>query len=330
MSTELDRFDGSGALKIPRAPIVPPPPPEGTTSSVPDAALAAAMNVPVTPAATARPLPPSANSPAPIVAAPAATPPAPAQEPTTVYATDAMLLRTKVNGRDVDIPIADARKSAQLLSAAEEGFAKLGRQRAESQREIELGRVVLANLHNPQQLTQRLAEATGRPLVVNAAEAEDDATDPKTRALEAKLRALETKTAGYDQFLAVKQTDETLGAIRGELDRYPLYQQDPGEREHAELVVAAIVSKDMAMSRAQIAEVVGELHARRADTITRQTTLERDQRAADQTRHAALPASAGQPGLTENVPARISSEEWQKGPGAFKAGLDKLLKTLTP
>lgn len=302
----------ASAAPAPQAPAAPPPPAQDPL---------AMMNAPSAPKAP--PAPPAVPTPP-----PAASAPAPAAPPQTGYATDTMLLQTKVNGKTVDVPISDVRKSVQMLSAAEQKFAEAGRMRAELQREAELGKTVLAHQNNPQMLLQRLAELTGRPMGVSQ-EAEDDGLDPHTRELKAELSEMKRVLSSFQQERVQQHTNSTLGAIREELGRFPLYQQDPGELEHAELVVAAFVSKDPNMSRSQIAEIAGELHAKRYETISRQTTLERDQRAANAAMHATVPPSAGTPGLTDNSPPKIEASQWQRGTGAFKAGLENMLAKLT-
>jgi len=236
-----------------------------------------------------------------------------------------MIVQMTVDGKRIDMPVADLAAKGQMLTAAEKRFADIGRQRAELAgltRETEIGRVVLAHQNNPEVLSQRLAELTGRPLVVNTKEAEDDGLDAHTRAMKAELNELRAKQARTDQFFADRAVNETMGAIERELNKYPLYQADPGERRHAELVVAAFVSKN---PDADIAEIAGQLHAERSETITRQTTLQRDQRAADIQNHATVPPSAGTPAMTANDPPKHSAEEWQKGPGVFQRGWRNLI-----
>lgn len=326
MSAEIGN---DGKLAIPRAPVIPPPamgaqpqPPAPT-----GAALDAIVNG-TPPAPTPAPASVPRGTPAPVAPAPVAPvqPVAAAPAPAgPKYATPDMIVQMTVDRKRVDMPVGDLIAKGQMLTAAEERFKDIGRQRAELAgltREAEIGRVVLAHQNNPEMLSTRLAELTGRPLVVNTKEVEDDGLDAPTRAMKAELSELRAKQARTDQFFASQAVNETMGTIGRELNKYPAYQQDQRLRGRAELVVAAFVSKN---PDANIGEIIGELHAEDSAILIERTTLQRDQRAADMQVHATVPSSAATPALTANDPPKHSAEDWQKGPGVFSRGWRNLL-----
>lgn len=310
MSASKPNAEQGGQVRIP---VPPPPTPEQNA------------------AASGKPMPFSqaAQTPAEIGLPPNGTPailataktqaPAPqptAQMPNGSAATldENALVPTTVDGKRMMVPLKDVVASYQMRTAAEKRLAEANRLQNEHAGDLALARQVRAALQdpNPQAALRELERVSGRSFGMNnTTQAEDDGTDPALRDLRAKMAAIEARDARLNQFFAKQETDEKLQAIHSELQKYPLYQQDPGEFENAEVVVAAHMVKNPAMTRAEIADLVNALHERRSDTIQRLTTSERNQRAAAVSEAGTVPPSAGTPSLTTIPSQKPSKEDWQ-------------------
>lgn len=321
--------ENGGRVSIP----IPPAPTAEQNAAAATSQVHRGAQAPVVAAPALPPMPaaPAPKAPAaPVAAAPAAPPPAAAPTPAEQrFADENAIIRTIVDGKPRDITVKDARDSWQIRTAAEKRLAEANKLQNEGAADIAFARQVRTALQqtNPQAALQELQRVTGRDLGVNTTEAEDDGTDPQIRDLKAKLALLENRTGRYDKLLAEQQVSDTVGAIRQELQKFPLYQQDSGEAGDAEIVVAAHIAQRPGMTRAEIADLVGELHARRSDTIQRATTSERNQRVASVAENASVDPASGTPGLSTIQTEKPSKEDWHNG--KWKRGFDNVLSRVT-
>lgn len=274
---------------------IPMPPPE-------PAAAAPVAQAPAAPAA-----------PAPVAAAPAA--PAPVAE----YAADTALVRLRVDGRDVDVPVGELKAVGQLRTAAEKRFADANALKTQYAGDIAFANEMRSlSQTNPEEAARRFQQLTGRPLPgATPTQADDENVDPAIRQVRAQLALLQTQNAELTKFAQRFQTQEAVDSIRSELQKFPLYQGDAEALRQAEVVVAAYLVNN---PDRPISEMAGELHAMQSDMLRRHQTTQRDTRAANAEALASVPPSAGSPGLTQPTPFKATPGEMQRG--SWKQKLD--------
>lgn len=277
---------------------IPMPPPEPS-------AAAPVAQAPATPAA-----------PAPVAAAPAPAPVPGAPQ----YADLNALARTNVNGRVVDVPVADLVKNHQILSAAEEKFRTANTLKAQYAGDIQMSQELrhLAQT-NPEMALRRFSELTGVPLGANPTQADDENVDPAIRQVRAQLATLQAQNAELHQFVQKHTTQEKLDEIRSEVSQLPLYQGDAEAIEQAEIVVAAYLVSPAGQGRTA-REIAQELHTKQAAMLQKHLTTQRDTRAANAEALASVPPSAGSPGLTQPTSFKATPQEMQRG--SWKQKLD--------
>lgn len=277
---------------------------------------------PRAPQVPAPPAPRAANAPVPVVT-PAPQEPAPAGPK---LATDDMLVKVNLDGREVEMPVSTVKKEVKLGMLYEQRLAQLGRQQAELTRAAEVGNLVLAHKNDPEQLTKRLAEHLGIQLQAEHTNDADDGLEPAQKALDARLKRLE---AQLTQQYAEKQASTLQAAIEEELQKYPLFKNDRGELQAAMTVVAANIREGMSPEKAPA--FIAGWHQDRADAIKRLTTLERDQRVEAAAIHATVPPSAGTPALTANDPPRLETKDLQRNAAdAFRRGASAIWDRIKP
>lgn len=238
------------------------------------------------------------------------------------YADDNAVIRTKVNGVDMDVRISDARKTLQLQSAAEQNFARAQQMKQAYAEQIRFGEQLLPLKNNPEAMARKLAELTGAQLGVVTPSVEDDGSDPATKQLRDKVAQLEQQNAVFTQYLAENQSKSELQALHEAVKSLPLYQDDDEALNRAKVSVVAMWLKDG--KQRPLTEIAGEVHAADAAWLQRQLQGKFDQRTATAAQLATIPPGSGTPGLSENSsyksdPKAIQSGGWRKPFDAFVA-----------
>lgn len=253
--------------------------------------------------------PPNQNSqPAPAPAA--STPPAAPETPSPVqYAAPTQMAQVTVDGRKMDVPVADLVRKYQIGSAAEQRLQQANQMADRHRSDLDaISRIRSLASSNPQAALEEARRSLGLQLPPKASDnpqGEPD-LDPQTTRIMSELNALKAKLDGIDQFREQVVTNSVTQQIAQAVREMPLYAADPAQAARAERFVAAYLQ---ANPQASIREVAGLVHADDVDFITRQQQQTFNQRAGNVQQLASVPSSSGTPGLTQIPEAKMTPAE---------------------
>lgn len=261
---------------------------------------------------------------------PASTPPAaPEQAPAQVqYVRPEQMAQVQVDGRKMDVPVADLVRKYQVGSAAEQRLQQANQMADRYRSDLDaVQRIRTLASSNPQAALEEARRSLGLQLPPKASDnpqGEPD-PDPQTTRIMSELSALKAQLAGMDQFREQVVTNSVTQEIAAAVRSMPLYAADPNQAARAERFVAAYLQ---ANPQASIREVAGLVHADDVEFVQRQIQQTRDQRAGNVQQLASVPPSSGTPGLSQIPEARMTPAELkaQSSRGAFSRIINEARK----
>lgn len=287
------------------------------TDAIRQAALAAAQAIQSQPRAAATTPPPAVPAaPAPPPGAPTGqVQPTPPQAPPVVpYVQDTGLVRVVVDGKPMDVPVADLKAKYQIGSAAEKRLNEANQLRNGSREAIALhDRLATLARTDPRAFQEEAHKAFGiRPAqqADNSNPAPTDPNeDPQTAALRRQVAELQQTVHGLKQFEGHVLMQSEAQTVRSVMQQYPLYQRSEAARQRAELTVATALANNPGMGAA---EVVAQVHALDVEFLQSETQRTYDARTGIAQQHASLPPNAGSPSLTEVAIPKMTAEQHQR------------------
>lgn len=259
-------------------------------------------------------------------AAPAAGAPAPAPAPAPVqYVAPTAMAQVTVDGRKMDVPVADLVKKYQIGTAAEVRLQQANQLADQHRATLDaVNRVRTLSASNPQaalEEAQRLLGLRLPPKASDNAQGDEADPDPQTTRLMSEMNALKAKLAEFDQFREQAVTSGVRQQIATAVREFPLYKNDPTQAARAENFVAAYLQ---ANPQASIREVAGLVHADDVAFIQSQLQQTRDQRATTTEQLATIPPGSGSPAMSQ-LPGDLKMNPEELKRGDFRGALGRIL-----
>lgn len=264
----------------------------------------------------------SANPPMPGIPAPTPATPAPAAAPAVPQAVqraaDTAIVTAMVNGKSMDVTVADMRKTFQIGNAAEQKLAAAGQVYNQHRADIDFAqRLRTLGASNPQAALEEVHKTLGLRLPPKASEQPSGDFEPDARyqQLQAELDSLKARQSEHDQFREQAVYQSVTQQIDSALAKMPLYAADAERRNDARDFVAAVLRANPTLT---LQEVVGQVHERDAGFVQRQLQSEYNTRSGNATTLASVPPGSGTPIMAQLPSAKMTPEEMRskstKGP----------------
>lgn len=242
-------------------------------------------------------------------------------------AADAGIMRVRVDNRDIDMPVAEVKRYAQMGRAAEVRLQQANEMaqtyRADLDSQARLGNMArgvgvdpMLLKTNPDEFVKQMAARLTQNGQAghSSQQSQADESDPNTTALRAQIGELTSRLQAVSGQVTSLTDVQRKGQLEQQIDSvlgaYPLFNSNAPYREAAKRVTVATWMADPQRS---LTEVAGEVHAMFGEAETAKTNQERDSRVAAEQRNRGIPPGLAQPGMAVPPGPQFSKEDVKAG-----------------